>query len=363
MKSGSHSFLSIQKLRYRLHDKPAFTIVELLVVIVVIGILATITLISYSGIQQKATVASLSSDLYNASIQLDMFQVDNGTLPLMIDCGQPDSTTNKCIKSSGGASYQYSSSNSSGIQTFCAAATIGSVSYKITQDRMPPSAGNCLGYGLVMHLDAGNPASYPGSGTAWTDLSGNGSNGTLTNGAAYIIDGSGAISFDGVNDYVSIPYGSQLNIRNAITLSIWVKRTSGFNQLQDTMILGRPPAWYFYDSYNSGNIHGDIYIDGVRRAARDVLVPFDGNWHQITYIYDSSNQTAKMYKNGSLASSTTLTGLTNYLIDSSVANFTNMGYNTVGRTMALNDAYIYNRALSGDEVTQLFDAHRSLYGL
>jgi hypothetical protein len=28
--------------------------------------------------------------------------------------------------------------------------------------------------GLVLALDAGNPKSYPGSGTAWTDLSGNG---------------------------------------------------------------------------------------------------------------------------------------------------------------------------------------------
>jgi len=33
--------------------------------------------------------------------------------------------------------------------------------------------------GLVLHLDAGDSASYPGSGTTWTDLSGNGNNGTL----------------------------------------------------------------------------------------------------------------------------------------------------------------------------------------
>ena len=34
-------------------------------------------------------------------------------------------------------------------------------------------------------LDAANPNSYPGSGTTWTDLSGNGRNGTLTNGPTF----------------------------------------------------------------------------------------------------------------------------------------------------------------------------------
>ena len=39
--------------------------------------------------------------------------------------------------------------------------------------------------GLVLCLDAGNTKSYPGSGTAWSDLSGQGNNGTLTNGPTY----------------------------------------------------------------------------------------------------------------------------------------------------------------------------------
>lgn len=44
-----------------------FTIVELLVVIVVIGILATLTILSYSGIQSRATVASINSNLSQTS--------------------------------------------------------------------------------------------------------------------------------------------------------------------------------------------------------------------------------------------------------------------------------------------------------
>jgi len=48
-----------------------FTIVELLIVIVVIGILAAITIVAYNGIQQKAKIASATSDLValNRAIQ------------------------------------------------------------------------------------------------------------------------------------------------------------------------------------------------------------------------------------------------------------------------------------------------------
>ena len=54
--------------------------------------------------------------------------------------------------------------------------------------------------GLLLHLDAGNTKSYPGSGTVWYDLSGNGNNFTLYNGVSY---SNGALNFDGVNDYAA----------------------------------------------------------------------------------------------------------------------------------------------------------------
>lgn len=58
--------------------------------------------------------------------------------------------------------------------------------------------------GLVLHLDAANPKSYPGSGTVWKDLSGNLINGSLVNGPTYNSSNRGYISFDGTNDRVDI---------------------------------------------------------------------------------------------------------------------------------------------------------------
>ncbi len=119
------------------HRDLGFTIVELLVVIVVIGILATITIISYTGISQKATAASLQSDLTNASKQLKIFQVDNSNYPATIRCDIADSNVNKCLKASSGNSFAYLPSNTANPQTFLLTATNSSKVYSLTNDSAP----------------------------------------------------------------------------------------------------------------------------------------------------------------------------------------------------------------------------------
>ena len=57
--------------------------------------------------------------------------------------------------------------------------------------------GSIVQSGLVLNLDAGNLESYSGSGTAWTDLSGQGNDGTLVNGPTFSSDNGGSIVFDG----------------------------------------------------------------------------------------------------------------------------------------------------------------------
>jgi uncharacterized delta-60 repeat protein len=58
--------------------------------------------------------------------------------------------------------------------------------------------------GLVFHVDAADINSYVSGSTTWYNLAGT-SNGTLTNGPSYSINNKGILSFDGVDDYVSIP--------------------------------------------------------------------------------------------------------------------------------------------------------------
>ncbi len=76
--------------------------------------------------------------------------------------------------------------------------------------------------GLVLYLPFDE-----GSGTIAKDYSGNGNDGTLCNGATCGVQGptwttgkvGGALSFDGVDDYVIVPDSASLNITNAITLA------------------------------------------------------------------------------------------------------------------------------------------------
>lgn len=170
-----------------------FTIVELLIVIVVIGILAVITIVSYSGISQRARSATLESDLANASKQLKLFQAEYDNYPETISCSIADSTTNRCIKSSSGNTLSYTYNNSSSPKSFRLNAFRDSNGYFIDQNSSPKAIDtvvslNCPSgyivvpgsatYGTddfcVMKYEAKNVsgiATSTASGTPWTSIS------------------------------------------------------------------------------------------------------------------------------------------------------------------------------------------------
>lgn len=58
-----------------------FTIVELLIVIVVIAILASISVVAYNGIQSRANIAKINSDLLTINKAIQMYYAENGSYP------------------------------------------------------------------------------------------------------------------------------------------------------------------------------------------------------------------------------------------------------------------------------------------
>src|SRR5680860_492070 len=141
---GSSTIYDLQTTTYHIPYttyQRGFTIVELLVVIVVIGVLAAITIVSYSGISQKATVVSLISDLDNASKQLKLYQVEYSSFPTTLTSNCPTAPINDtkyCLKTSSGNTFSYSTL---GVATspdgFGLKATNGTTNYTITNNSAP----------------------------------------------------------------------------------------------------------------------------------------------------------------------------------------------------------------------------------
>lgn len=203
----------------------------------------------------------------------------------------------------------------------------------------PPIVTN----GLVLNLDAANRLSYPTSGTTWTDLSGFGNNGTLTNGPTFNPNNSGIIVFDGVDDYVTGPIQNS----SLYTLAIWIKPityTVGGGLLaggnsEIYLQLGGGSTWQFLNAFSSG------------------VGPTLGRWFYVVGVENSVRQL--LYVNGGLISSvgsTSSTLGTSYRVAQRVVG-------NVSTNCQVGVAHIYNRALTQSEILQNYNALKGRYGI
>jgi hypothetical protein len=206
---------------------------------------------------------------------------------------------------------------------------------------------------LVLHLDAGNPASYNGAGTTWNDLSGNGSNVTLVS-TTYSSSNGGSIVFNGTSSYAN--FNANIGSTNAVTVEMWVKT----NTLGDAMYFG----FNIYDAFiNSGSIgfntaNSDQY--GIPSSKVDYL-GIQGSWKHLVFVmYFGSKTNNKIYVNGDRQALEQILGS---------FNNSNAGFNNgAGRisswlnglswlvNMNLASFKIYNRELTTQEITNNFNA-------
>lgn len=214
--------------------------------------------------------------------------------------------------------------------------------------------------GLVLHLDAANPKSYPGSGTVWKDLSGNGKNGTLVNGPTI---SSGALMMDGVDDIVTITaWPNTSSTTGFYTVEMLVK----WGQSSGDMFMG----FTTYDVYTAGG-HlgfntggGDLYGINVSRVSALGLV---GAWKHYIFIFSTQIQNNEIWINANKETLSQQIGSTNLTATRSFSSSVNIGSWPNGNQYApyLDVSYfrIYNKKLSSSEIKQNFEATRSRYGI
>jgi len=372
--------------------KLGFTIVELLVVIVVIAILAAITVVSYTGISNKATVASLQSDLANASKKLKMDQVINNSYPTNL----ADAINRKVITYDSNTTPTYAVNNNIAPQLFCLSYTKNSQTYKIIETGTI-TTGDCTNYLPVLYLDAGNTASYPGNGYIWTDLSGLGNNGTLNNGVYkendyFVCDGTAG----GNDDYIEIPNSAAspyFNDPSSLTIMVvaQINRESGIWGSGDTNVYGHIIGKGIGDGYQGNYNAYSLYYDARHNTMANSFyrgtpsTQYPNNiseyrhgyvWSDIQTAYNWGDKFMAFYVIGGdgnvayywyRAGKTTISGTGTYTTGGTFDNIYNLRmcadysgrYNKQRTWMAV----VYNRALSSTEITQNFNILKSRFGL
>lgn len=220
--------------------------------------------------------------------------------------------------------------------------------------------------GLVYYIDAGDSASYSGSGSAINNIAGTAPGAaTLANAPVFTSAGQASyFTFDGSSQYILTDNLIGQSMTGNVTLECWVN-TSSDNGVVVSEQGTNSPNTFWYDSQIeivSGNlkvamwpytIGGGVSVGAVTR----------NTWQQYTMVYSAG--TARGYINGSTTASYSVTrsfGAAGLYYDIMGNCPTNLGE---GSYLAGHWSVFkaYNRALSAAEVTQNFNALRGRYGL
>ena len=234
---------------------------------------------------------------------------------------------------------------------------------------------NIITDGLVFMADAANPASYPGSGTIWKDLTINQNHGTLTNGPTFDSGNGGNIDFDGTNDIVEFGSSNLLTGDNcqAATLCGWAKWTSTDREYIASIKRSASDSTLMSLSVNQGNSgassagHAAIVVRNAANSAH-TNTAYDGDyddgvWHNIVGRVDGSNVTLFVDGIERAAVTSGMQSVSGNTAEFTIGGFA-VGYGS-GFFLDGNVAQVsfYRRALDSDEILQNYNALKGRFGL
>jgi hypothetical protein len=217
--------------------------------------------------------------------------------------------------------------------------------------------------GLILRLDAAEPTSYSGSGTAWNDMVGT-NHATLINGASYSPSNGGCIEFDGVDDYAAgnLPTTAVTNVTVTAFINVTLNTSGAFFKIGSTS-----PGWgagIGDSTYTAATSIGNnciMLFSGVRWIPSNQT--WNSGWQMVTMVLDPSS-TATLYKNDKFifASSGSNPGAItgDYNIGRAI------GDEPSGNRAALikvANFMMYDRELTPSEIRQNFNAMRSRFGI
>ncbi len=188
-----------------------------------------------------------------------------------------------------------------------------------------------------------------GSGSSVADSSAAGNTGSLS-GATWNAAGryGSALSFDGVNDWVTTPDASSLDLTNAMTLEAWV-RPSALGGWRTVVLKERTGGvvYALYADQAGGRPLGEVYNGSERNATGTAALPLN-TWTHLATTFDGA--VLRLYVNGVLAASTSGSGAM-----AASTGVLRIGGNSIwGEWFAglIDEVRVYNRVLSAGEIQQ-----------
>lgn len=318
-----------------------FTIVELLIVIVVIAILATITVVAYNGVRSKANDSVARSEIQQAAKSLEVYKTTHSEeYPLDWTAAQLAG-----VKLNSDATVNYFSNGA----TYCLQAERGDLQYFISTKKPSPNEGLCTPSGLV----------------SWLPLNGNSTDALDASNAGVVTDAilapgqdgqaNGAYAFSGTTDNIASSFRYPTANGQPFTASVWTKGVSSSSN-----------QWSYIARRGTGNDVGSsvwimaidtngrytLSVNGAYTEGSTGVSASATDWAHLVLSYDGT--TMRAYVNGTLrveyavgSITRTLSGGTMQLGTVSAARY------LVG---SIDDFRLYNRVLSAPEISGLYTA-------
>jgi hypothetical protein len=226
------------------------------------------------------------------------------------------------------------------------------------------SSGGIVTSGLQFNLETAPP-----TGTTWTDSSGNGRDATLQGTPSYVSNNGGGIRLNNAlnsgSDYISVPY-------NIASSTVTVELVASFNPTSYWATIWANESYTAGRGYLAFMTNSSSIIYGKSSAPTTETITASNAIRHWTFVINGTQHS--LYLNGTQVGFTDTLAVQTLFVTSEFyfgSRHANAGTGTADKMNNSNSSFypvfyqmrVYNKALTGSEITQNYNAVKGTYGI